>query len=249
MDRLGPAPVGSVRSRSGRLDSTGRDRSTAPGRSRSRRRTGGAGTVPQRDGRGWGRALPPPCPEPRPLITANYSPGAAAAPPCRGPGHPGAQCRPWPCRRALRPRRDRPGPGESAGPARGGVSAAVESPVTRCVPATRGDNRPLLIAVQSRSAGEGSGWRIMWNQGWGGRGGRDGGVPRLAWGWWWTMSGPRDILPRWTVSLRDPESLAKGDLVTAPHPVPPSQLVLATPDQGRMMSPAYGGSPNHGLSS
>lgn len=88
-ERIGSAPLrsarfGPVRPGSTRLDSTGPDRSATPGRSHSRRRTGGAGTVPQRTG--GGRALPPPCPEPRPLITANYSPGVAAAPPCPNPG-------------------------------------------------------------------------------------------------------------------------------------------------------------------
>lgn len=34
------------------------------------------------------------------------------------------------------------------------------------------------------------------------------------------------------VSLQDPESLAKGDLVTAPPPEPPCPLVLAPPGAG-----------------
>lgn len=174
-ERIGSAPLRSARFSPVRPGSIRRD-GTAPPRPLGPTAAAELGVLRLcPNGTGGGRALPPPCPEPRPLITANYSPEAAAAPPCRGPGHPRAPSRPWLCRRALRPRRDRAEPGKSTGPARGGVSAAVGSPVTRCVPATCGDNRPLLISVQRWSAGEGGEWRIMWGQGLGGQGSLGGG--------------------------------------------------------------------------
>lgn len=58
------------------------------------------------------------------------------------------------------------------------------------------------------------------------------------------MSRPRDILPLDPVSLRAPESLAKGDLVRAPQQCPRGHSCW-----GRMMPPAHGDSPSHGPNS
>lgn len=119
-ERIGSAPLRSARFGPVRPGSIRRD-GTAPPRPVGPTAAAKPGVLrPCPNGTGGGRALPPPCPEPRPLITANYSPEAAAAPPCRGPGHPRARSRPWLCHRALRPRRDRAEPGQSTGPARGG---------------------------------------------------------------------------------------------------------------------------------
>lgn len=90
---------------------------------------------PDPGGTGRDRALPPPCAEPRPLITANYSPGAAAAPPCSGPGQPPETAPAPPLGSAGRVGTGRGGPGQggSAGPVRsGGVRAAAGPGHTLC---------------------------------------------------------------------------------------------------------------------
>lgn len=85
-ERIGSAPLRSARFGPVRPGSTRRDR-TAPPRPVGPTAAAELGVLgPCPNGTGGGRALPPPCPEPRPLITANYSPRVAAAPPCPDPG-------------------------------------------------------------------------------------------------------------------------------------------------------------------
>lgn len=88
------------------------------------------------------------------------------------------------------------------------------------MPATRGDNSPLLISVQRWSAGEGSGWRIMRSQGLGGPASRGGGAAPGVALVVNNVGTEGQHSPLDPVSLQDPESLAKGDLVTAPPQSP-----------------------------